>query len=165
MLTYLSSLVTHYYVDGDQQWDQTDPTFHQYDTFNPICTIGDKNCTMDVLNETLEKFSYPAEGMKPVPVDFSGISMAYVIRPFIDDVEDPSDYTMELGPIKQVRLYSGGIQNQTQEGHKMDNAVCQSSCLIFHAHFFSGFRETESIISQSLTSPLQRFGFLLFAFL
>jgi hypothetical protein len=45
-----------------------------------------------------------------------------------------------------------------------NSAVCQSSCLIFHAHFFSGFRETESIICQSLTSPLQRFGFSLLAF-
>lgn len=113
-------------LPGDELFDKNDVTFHHYDQFTRICTLGQANCTMSVVkDQVFRRFSYPALQLRPTlttiapPPGPYPLQLAYITAPGLDGI--PDAYVVPAGFITQKFVYAapweGAVQNVTTSVH------------------------------------------------
>ncbi|TDR23746.1 SpvB/TcaC N-terminal domain-containing protein [Marinicella litoralis] len=111
---------SHPYENGEYRYNSEDETYHHYDEYsNGFCYWGANNCTAEIRDDVLSKYSRPTYKLMPkdaaspdeiVDAHYSGL---------LGDINDPDAYTKVIGPIKQQKLGEGIYRNITLKGHEM----------------------------------------------
>jgi hypothetical protein len=116
--------LTHPPAPGDNLFDTSDPTFHHYDVKTDICTTDQVNCNVTGVDALAWFYSHPSFRIEPLKAQpDTGLQKMAYIPWWPGNVDDPTAYTKELGPITQ-RLaqtghWAGAIQNITTPQHYM----------------------------------------------
>ena len=112
----------HPYEIGENWYNFRDETYHHYDNYSQaFCKWGAENCTSEIRDNVLSKYSRPTYKLEPKSAANPGeiVNAYYSGLPMFGDANNPEDYTKVIGPILQERLGSGVYRNITLEGHEM----------------------------------------------
>ena len=110
----------HPFDSSERRYNPDDPTYHHYDVYSQgFCDWGASNCTAEIRDDVLSKFSRPTLRLAPENAVGPGeVTNAYYSG-LIGDVNNPDDFTKIIGQIYQEKLGPGIYRNITIEGHQM----------------------------------------------